>query len=136
MSILSNLFDLFRAPRRVAERAVLPLDKTRVQFLSGEFSSLRAAKRYCYYALGDAPEQITFEQEDAFIDTAFVEVVYEAAAARLSEFLTAADVDQIEAEMAGDNTLIILSEEAFGGFPYSLSDTPTVRYLGERVVDI
>jgi hypothetical protein len=32
--------------------------------------------------------------------------------------------------------LVILSEHAFGGMDYSLNDTPRLRYLGARFVDL
>lgn len=91
---------------------------------------------YCFASDGDAPEQITLEQPEAFIDTGFVEVVYRNAAARLADFLPAAEVDYTTAKMKGANTLIIITEDAFGGFPYALVTTKTVHYIGPIVVDV
>ena len=83
---------------------------------------------YFFQSDGDTPEQITIDQPGAFIDTGFVEVVHRNSAARLADFLPAADVDRTVAKMEGTNTLIIITEGAFGGFPYALTTKKTVYY--------
>lgn len=114
----------------------LPDGKLRLHLFSGDFETEDAAMKYCFHADGDAPEQITLEQPEAFIDTGFVEVVHKKIDARLSEFLDGGEADRMRAKMKGTNTLIIITEDAFGGFPYALVTTKTVYYLGPIVVDV
>ena len=38
--------------------------------------------------------------------------------------------------LGADNSLIIITELAFGGLPYTLDDTDTLTYLGAIVVDV
>ena len=114
----------------------LPDDKLRLHLLCGDFADHDAAMAYCFHAQGDAPEQITRDQPDAFIDTGFVEVVHRNISARLTEFLPAQDVDRTLAKLKGANTLIIITEDAFGGFPYRLTSNKTLFYIGPVVVDV
>ena len=114
----------------------LPEGKLRIHLLSADFADTDAAMAYCFHADGDTPEQITFDQPGAFIDTGFVEVVHRNPAARLADFLPAADVNRMIPKMKGTNTLIIITEDAFGGFPYVLTSNKTVYYIGPIVVDV
>ncbi len=136
MSILSRIFGLFKTTPEATKPAPLPEGKLRLQLMCGDFASEAAAKTYCYDAKGDAPEQITREQPDAFIDTGFVEVAFGTAQDRLAEFLTPKQAQKIYAKMKGANTLIIITDDAFGGFPYALVSTAQVTYLGPIVVDV
>jgi hypothetical protein len=115
---------------------VLPDDKLRIHLLCGDFENANAAKAYCFASDGDAPEQITRDQPGAFIDTGFVEVVYNGAATRLADFLSAQDADRTLAKMKGTNTLVIITEDAFGGLPYVLISTEQLSYIGPFVVDV
>ncbi len=136
MSILSRFFDLFKTiPDPVSPRP-LPDGKLRLHFLSGDFDNEAAAKSYCFDAEGDAPEQITFDQPSAFIDTGFVEVAFQNAHDRLIEFLPPKQVRKIQSKMKGANTLIIITEDAFGGFPYAMVSTKRLTYHNPIVVDV
>lgn len=135
MSLLSRIIGVFRAKPPLEAPAILPDGKLQIHLLSGTFDSEKAAHDYCFAAIGDAPEQLTFEQPDAFIDTGFVEAVYQGAPDRLSEFLSPKAVQRILGQMAGDNTLVIISEDAFAGQPYALVSNDTLRYLGPIIVD-
>ncbi|MFT5064870.1 MAG: hypothetical protein ACI9TA_000477 [Reinekea sp.] len=126
----------FTAPSLPELTSPLPEGKLRLHLFSGNFASLDDAMKYCFHAEGDAPEQITVEQPDAFIDTGFVEVVHRNIAPRLAEFLSPPDVDRTITKMKGASTLIIITEDAFGGFPYALVTTKNVFYLGPVVVDV
>lgn len=116
--------------------AALPDDKLRLHLMCGQFDSVDDAMTYCFHADGDTPEQLILDQPGAFIDTGFVEVVHQKIAARLFEFLPQKEVDRTIAKMKGTNTLIIITEDAFGGFPYALTSNKTVFYLGPCVVDV
>ncbi|MDG1520747.1 MAG: hypothetical protein P8Q57_10060 [Yoonia sp.] len=114
----------------------LPDDKLRLHLMCGQFDSVDDAMTYCFHADSDTPEQLILDQPGAFIDTSFVEVVHQKIAARLFEFLPQKEVDRTIAKMKGTNTLIIITEDAFGGFPYALTSNKTVFYLGPCVVDV
>ena len=114
----------------------LPDDKLRLHLMCGQFDSVDDAMTYCFHADSDTPEQLILDQPGAFIDTSFVEVVHQKIAARLFEFLPQKEVDRTIAKMKGTNTLIIITEDAFGGFPYALTSNKTVFHLGPCVVDV
>ncbi len=61
--------------------------------------------------------------------------MFDDAPARLSEFLDAAGTDHILAQMGDKNTLVIITEDAFAGHPYTLTSNDTLAYLGPTVVD-
>lgn len=136
MSFFAKLKAIFRPIPQPELPAHLPHGKQRIHLMSGDFPDADAAMTYCFHAPGDVPEQITLDQPGAFIDTSFVEVVFTGAATRLNEFLTAEEADRTIAKMRGANTLIIITEEAFGGFPYVLTHTPNLFYLGPYIVDV
>jgi hypothetical protein len=114
----------------------LPHGKTRVHFLAGYFETKDSARHYCFHSERNVPEDLTRELPDAFIDIAHVEVVFEGHRERLSEFLDPAQVDLYVRKLYGKNTLILIAEPAFGGFPYALNDTSVLTYLGAEVVDV
>ena len=136
MNICSRLRTLINGEPQPELPPALPEGKLRIHLLSANFADADAAMAYCFQSDGDAPEQITFDQPGAFIDTGFVEVVHRNPAARLADFLPEKDVDRTIAKMKGANTLIIITEDAFGGFPYTLTSNNTVYYIGPIVVDV
>jgi hypothetical protein len=136
MSILSRLLQVFRPIPQPDLPAELPQGQERIHLFSGNFDDVDAAMAYCFHAPGDTPEQITLDQPGAYIDTDFVEVVFNNATARLSEFLSSEEADRTRAKMRGANTLIIITEDAFGGFPYTLTHTPNLFYLGPYIVAV
>ena len=116
-----------------------PTDNThlRLHLFGAHFDSLADARAFCYATAGpELPVALTRELEGAFIDTDEVEVVHGEIAARLAEFLTPNEADDIILRLADDNTLIILTENAFGGLPYDLNDTDHLTYLGPQIVAI
>ena len=135
MSLFTLFKSLFTTRLTVTPPQALPDGKLRIHLLHGTFPNEQTARDYCYAAQGDLPEQITREQPDAFIDTGFVEVVYQAVSQRLLEFLPAQEAEQIVADMTGSNTLVIITEDAFAGLPYALVSNQTLSYLGPWVVD-
>lgn len=111
--------------------------RMRLHLFSATFADAAHARAFCFAPpQADAPVQLTQELAGAFIDTAEVEVVSEPIRARLDEFLTPPEAKEVLLRMAGDNTLIIITENAFGGLPYDLDDTATLTYLGEQVVAV
>ena len=115
----------------------LPEGKMRLHLFGATFDSQDAADRFCYEVpQPDYPEQLTRELEGAFIDTAQVEVICGPVLPRLLEFLDDEEADDIMLRLGADNSLIIITELAFGGMPYSLDDTDTLTYLGAIMVDI
>ncbi len=136
MSFLSRLISLFRENPEPEMPAPLPAGKMRLHLLTANFETREKARHYCLYSRGDRPERLTLEQPNAFIDTTFVEVTFGGAQERLDEFLDPKIVKKIVKKMRGENTLIILTEDAFGGFPYRLIDNDTVRVIGSYIVDV
>lgn len=136
MSIWTRILAVFKAVPQPELPPALPDDKLRLHLFSADFENADAAMAYCFQSDGDTPEKITLEQPGAFIDTGFVEVAFKGAEKRLTEFLPTKDVDRVIAKMKGVNTLIIITEDAFGGFPYVLTTTKTVFYHGPFVVDV
>jgi hypothetical protein len=136
MNLWSRLRTLINGEPQPELPHKLPEGKLRIHLLSANFADADAAMAYCFQSDGDSPEQITIDQPGTFIDTGFVEVVHRNTAARLADFLPADDVDRTIAKMKGTNTLIIITEDAFGGFPYALTTNQTVYYIGPIVVDV
>lgn len=136
MSILSRLIAVFKPIPQPEMRSKLPEGKARIHLFSGDFPFVDDAMAYCFHAPGEVPEQITLDQPGAFIDTNFVEVDFGTAQTRLNEFLTPDEAERTFAKMRGANTLIIITEEAFGGFPYTLNHTPNLFYHGPYIVDV
>ena len=113
----------------------LPDGQARLHLFAATFDDHAAAKAFCF-GTGDinTPEPITQELDGATIDTAFLEIVQGNIHTRLAEFLSEEDIQRITADMRQNNTMIILTEEAFNGLPFQVHDTDTLRYLGDRIV--
>ena len=125
-----------RIPQPVPPDA-LPDGKMRLHLFGATFESQSKADRFCYEApQPDFPEQLTRELDGAFIDTAQVEVICGPIQPRLLEFLDHENADDIMLRLGADNSLIIITELAFGGMPYTLDDTETLTYLGAILVDV
>ena len=115
----------------------LPPDRLRLHLFGASFGSQPQADLFCYGdGDPDRPTPLNRALEGAFIDPAEVEVVVDAVEARLREFLDPAEADDVLLRLGGDNSLIILTEHAFGGLAYALDDTETLTYLGPLVVDV
>lgn len=136
MSVLRKFISYFKRIPEPELPHALPDNKLRLHLLCGDFIDHDAAIAYCFHTDGENPEQITIDQPGAFIDTGFVEVAFKNAQARLSDFLSPEDVSHTVSKMHGANTLIIITEDAFGGFPYVMGHTDTLTYLGPYVVDV
>lgn len=113
-----------------------PNGKMRVHFFAGTFVDQSAARHYCFFSQDDRPEDLRRELPDAYIDTDHVDVWYGDYKSPLYNFMPEGDVTKVAAQCETDNTLVMISEPAFGGIGYALNDTSRLRYLGPRVVDI
>ena len=51
-------------------------------------------------------------------------------------FIVIVSRNDIILRLSGDNTLIIITEDAFGGLPYDLDDTDRLTYLGPLIVAV
>jgi hypothetical protein len=113
----------------------LPAGQARLHLFAATFEDRGAAKSFCYGS-GDinTPEPITQELDGATINTDFLEIAQGDIHARLIEFLSEEDTQKIMADLRKDNTIIILTEEAFSGLPFQVHDTNTLRYPGDRIV--
>ena len=115
------------------------LDEEHLQLhlFGANFDTQTAADAFCSAPPGtDLPSPLTQELSGAFIDEAEVEVIHGAIQPRLLEFLSAEEADDVMLRLAGDDTLIVITENAFGGFPYTLDDTRHLTYLGHIIVRV
>ncbi len=125
-----------RLTTKTAPKPTAP-DQLRLHLFGADFGSAEEAHRFCYIAPGpDLPVDLTRELTGAFIDTDEVEMIHGDILPRLCEFLSEAEADDILLRLSGDNTLILITENAFGGLPYDLDDTDRLTYLGPQIVAI
>lgn len=127
-------FPLLGAMRKKEKRnTVSPpeVQPDRVHIFHGTFASELAATDYCLTPLGrNKPEPLIRHLPDAMVDTAEVEIIFGTARIAAAVPMLSPDSDGLLRQVGTDNTLIMISEAAFGGLPYTLNDTPTLRYAG------
>lgn len=134
MHFLKSLIGTHPAPRRAPD---IPEGKLRIHLFSGIFENKGLADDYCFKAPDpNTPEPLTCDLPGAFIDTQQVEVTFGNITERLSAFLDDATMQTLLGQIRSDNTLIIITDLAFGGFPYALNNTPKLTYHGAQIVDI
>ncbi|SEM98228.1 hypothetical protein SAMN04488003_107100 [Loktanella fryxellensis] len=108
-----------------------------LHLFSANFDDRAAADAFCAAPPGtDQPSRLTRELDGAFIDESEVEVIHGDILARLQEFLPPSEADDILLRLAGDDTLIVVTENAFHGLSYTLDDTATLTYLGPVTVAV
>ena len=108
-----------------------------LHLFGANFASQAEAEDFCSAPPGtDLPSRLTQELDGAFIDEAEVEVVHGRIQSRLLEFLSPEETDDVLLRLAGDDTLIIITENAFRDLPYTLDDTRHLTYLGHIVVPV
>ena len=131
MGILRKILSLLWPPAP-ATAPPPQVGSDRLHLFSGHFRSEETAMSYCYDTPDDNhPEPLTRDLADAYIDTNFVEVAFGGRAQHaLHLILPANEIDAMNDRRGEDNTLVMISEAAFGGLPYTLNDMPTLRYLG------
>ncbi len=138
MSIWSELFsfeppsdDTPELPQEAPEGFV------RIHFFSGRFETEEELLYYCFgdNDESDSPTPLTRALPGAFIDTSYVVTGHkELIEDVLADFFEPVQVNALETRINPDNSVVIMSEYAFGGFPFSLGDTPQLRYHGAFLV--
>ncbi|WP_341223455.1 hypothetical protein [Loktanella salsilacus] len=119
--------------------APVHLDEAHLQLhlFGANFPSRSEADAFCTPPPGtDLPSRLTQELDGAFIDENEVEVVHGDILARLLEFMPSDEADDIMLRLAGDDTLIMITENAFHDLPYTVDDTEHLTYLGHLIVDV
>lgn len=135
--ILKGLFGLAEGPGAEPAAPLAP-GSLRLYLFCGSFESEAAARAYCLEAPNpDLPEPFTNDLPEAFIDTDFVDVSYgDARQSALKDYFHADLAEDLLEQQAGSNTLVIVVEEAFGGFPFRVHDTPSLTYMGRFETDL
>lgn len=101
-------------------------DPDRVHLFAGQFPSEIEVTDYCLKPLGrNKPEPLTRDLPDAMIDTSEIEIIFGE-----TRLVAALPMFTPRPDIGPANTVVMVSEAAFGGLPYSLNDTPVLRYLG------
>lgn len=115
-----------------------PAGWQRIHLFRGEFASEEAANRYCFLEPdGNHPQELTRDLPGAFIDVAWVEVHVGPAAQDVLRMLEKrAKREAKRSSTETGNTLVLIYEDAFGGFPYQLNDTPRLDYLGSWLIEV
>jgi len=102
----------------------------RLHVFVGTFASELEATDYCLTPMGlNKPEPLTRDLPDAMVDTSEVEIIF--GEGRITGALPMLNP---RPDIGPDNTLILIAEAAFGGLPYTLNDTPKLRYVGPAEV--
>lgn len=108
-----------------------PANPDRVHIFHGTFASELEATDYCLMPIGrNKPEPLNHDLPDATVNTAEVEIIFGTARITAAIPMVRPDPDRLLKAIGEDNTLIMLAEAAFGGLPYTLNDTPRLRYAG------
>lgn len=132
MSWIGKLFSLFpnREPLPEAPEPPPP-GHDRLHLFAGTFGNELDAYAYVYEAPdADHPEPFTNDLPEAYVDTTRVEIAHGPRLDAAITLIEGQSSTRLRHAVGGDDTLIIVSEAAFGGFPFALNDTPRVRYLG------
>ena len=127
------------SPQPQAEPAEpLPPGTLRLHLFHGAFETEEDALAYCFDAPDpDLPEPFTNDLPEAFVDTDFVEVSYgDARHLALSDYFHSDLAEDLLDRQGDANTLVIVVEEAFGGFPFRVHDTPRLTYMGPFEADL
>lgn len=103
----------------------------RVHVFHGDFTSEIEATDYCLTPMGrNKPEPLTHDLPDATIDTNEVEILYGVKRIGAAIPMLTPHPDGLYQQIGTSNTLVLISEAAFHGLPYTLNDTPMLRYAG------
>jgi hypothetical protein len=104
----------------------------RLHVFAGSFGSEDAVQAYCYDATDAVhPEALTRDLPGAFIDTDFVDVLFgPALEPGLTRALGADLAQDLLLRAAGHDSIVVIDERGFGGFPFTLNDTPRLSRIG------
>jgi hypothetical protein len=119
-------------PKEKSDSAVPPpANPNRVHVFHGTFTSELDATSYCLDAPSrNEPEPLTRDLPDAMIDTSEVEIIFGAARIGSAVPMLTKRPEALLDQIRSDNTLVLIAEAAFAGLPYTLNDTPMLRYAG------
>lgn len=131
---LARLLGLSRRPAAARARP-LPPGMERVHLFAGSFGNAHAAQDYVYPPvhpdIADAPAPMTVDLPEAYIDPARLWLGHGSGLEPLlEEYFRDEMLLDIKLLVGTDDTVVVLEEAAMGGFPFRLSDTPRLRYLG------
>lgn len=137
--LLRGFLRLIGLGRRAPEATLPPPPPeglTRLHFFNGADSEARLLA-YCFDTAGaNTPEEFTNDLPEAFVDTDFLEVRHHPDPWIALNELRLSEADQKRlARQASGPGWVVAEEDAWGGFPYRLHDTPRLRYLGTALVD-
>ncbi len=134
---LKALFFKLWSPRLERRAQPVPDGKMRLQVFFGTFDDLDAAEAYCFDAPEpNIPQQLTRDLPNAYIDTDFVAVGHgPTKSAMIARFFDKSQQAELKPKHIDHNTVVLISDQAFGGFPYALNDTPVLEHCGAFVVD-
>lgn len=135
---MMNLFRVLLFPllgpmrKQTSETATPPpTNPNRVHIFHGTFGSELEATDYCLTPIArNKPEPLTRDLPDAMIITSEVEIIFGTARIGSALPMLSGPVSDLFREMGDDNTIVMIAEAAFGGLPYTLNDTPKLRYAG------
>lgn len=109
-----------------------PPGHVRLHLFAGTFDDDRALFAHTIAAPDDRhPQPFTDDLPEAFIDTDFVEIATgPRIGPTLATYLPPSLVAELRNRISPRNAVVLVLEEAMGGFPYRLHDTPRLEYLG------
>lgn len=129
--LLGNIRGRHHAEAMVDPQLPDPTHANRVHLFHGTFETELAATSYCLDTPGkNEPEPLTRDLPDAMIDTSEVEIIFGGARIAAAVPMLTHNPHELFNEIGADNTVILIAEAAFGGLPYTLNDTPVLRYAG------
>lgn len=129
--LLFPLLGRMRAREKSDSAVPPPANPDRVHIFHGTFASELEATEYCLTPMGrNKPEPLTRDLPDAMIDTSEVEIIFGGPRIIGAVPMLSPNPDALLREIGTDNTVIMIAEAAFGGLPYTLNDTPNLRYAG------
>lgn len=118
-------------PELVETQPPRRISANRIHVFHGDFTSELEATDYCLTPLGhNQPEPLTRDLPNAIIDTSEVEIVFGVQRISAAIPMITPHPDGLRHQFRTSNTLILISETAFGGLPFTLNDTPALRYAG------
>lgn len=138
MGWIKDIFGVFQPQRITNEPAPpVPAGMERIHLFVGNFDDDIAAYHYCCGdGEVDVPEPINLDLQDTSVDTQFLEFFFGSARYSVLDVLfEGVALNKYRAAVDGYNTLVIISERAFGGLNYHLTDTPKLDYRGPIEVD-
>ena len=137
MSFWRELFDVAaRSDQDDDTVPSTPEGKVRVYVFAGHFPDEEALLSYCFDQPAEGlPVPFNRDLTGAYVDTTYVVTGFGAGVKEtLDEFFVGDVAAEILLRIGDGNSVVVVSEYAFGDFPFSLNDTPRLSYLGNWLV--